>query len=124
MGRALSDYETEEYTRAEKLFKEVINLAKTDPLALQIKLRVEAYYKPGRIYWRSEKFRIESAEMSLHAFHTHEIAHGPEDPRTIAIGHDLCRTYFSMSEWFKCETALLQGHRSLRSDIWVRQHAH
>ena len=100
MGCALNDNNKGEYTRAEKWFKEIVKVAKTDPE--QARIKGEAYDNLSDIYWRWGR-QMEGAEMQLEAFRMYEIAYGAEDPRTIMMGHILAKEYFSISEWFKCE---------------------
>ena len=100
MGCALNDNAQEQYTRAEKWFREITNIAK--PVPDQAKIKGEACENLSDIYWRWGR-QIEGVEAQLDAFHMYEIAYGAEDPRTLSIGHQLCRCYFSMNEWFKCE---------------------
>ena len=101
MWCAQNDIDCRETARAEQLLLRILRVARPEPQ--QDRIKATALEKLAGIYWDWTR-RMEAQDMQLRAFHLCETVYGCEDARTIHVGHELARYYFTTYEWEKCES--------------------
>lgn len=98
---ARTDMHCGELARAERLFLKVLQVARPEPQ--QDRIKAAALEMLADIYWDWSR-RLEAQDMQLKSFNLCETVYGCEDARTLHVGHELDRYYFSNAEWAKCES--------------------